>query len=465
MATQYAYLFGFDCIRCDPDEQLEFAGPKPGKAMLALSYRTLRYLGPDQLVRLRETAKAGAVVYIRGGFDGTQQCTLSPLIDATFLYVKDRRATAYRIEARWPMPEVLHGENSGGEFLLPSARGIPDQWQVLASAQFESGECAPFLFAIRCGAGYVICDLLADAPAGSPDTPILYRLANPAKRYRELGPLASIRIAAGVSPSARPAFNLTMDDRPANFDLLNSGNLRRWLEHVESRFHRAHVDFAWTPDQLYPARSFVEMLKRFNTGIVWHGFKRHVNHSGPLKFENDLRQGALMVGRISRRFDVNFQPIMVFPFEAFGLEALSFLKQAGFVATVAGPLPPGNSWSNYPSFVHRSVPLEEEFANVFPVLRRYSCESLSRDLMLSHAALNLPIIVVVHPDEIGMRRWPYPPLRKGTRTHSDSVLSFAAAKRLRAASLEEIAQEIVSRPRPKAFELRESCRTDAKHLH
>src|SRR5260221_2228 len=162
-----------------------------------------------------------------------------------------------------------------------------------------------------------------------------------------------------------------------------------------------------------------------------------------------------MVAQLSLRFEVKFQPIMVFPFEAFSLEALSFLKDSGFLATFASPVAPPGLWSNYPSFVHRSVPLHEQYADIFPVLRRHSCESLTWELMLGHAALDLPIVVVVHPDELGMRRWPYPPLRKGSQTHSDGVLAFAAAKHLRASSLEEIAQEIVNRARPAIVESRE----------
>jgi hypothetical protein len=462
VAAQFAQLFGLECSRWSRRQPLELVSARPDQTMVALSYRTLRSLSADQAARLRNLVKAGAVLYIRGGFLGREQCSLAPVADLSFSPVSCRPASEYRIETHPLMPEVLHDERASGEFRIPSARALPANAEALVTARFENGEQAPFLFAVRCGSGVVICDLLPDKARGSEDLPILERLADPSRRYAELGALVSARLAAGIGPKERPALNLTLDDRPANFDYLNTLRLARWLRHVDEQFPGAHVDFAWTPDQLYPARNFVETLKRFNTGIVWHGFKHHLNHRDARDLAGHLGDGAEMVAQISRRFGVRFQPIMVFPFESFGLNALPILEHHGFLGTYANRVAPIGLWSPYPSFMNYSLPLHEQFTDIFPVMRRHSIEMLTRDVMLSHAALNLPMITVIHPCDIGLRRWPYYPNRQDDQTLCDRVLSFAAAKHLQARSLQDIAQEVVTRPQPRTFEPTELCRIDAR---
>jgi hypothetical protein len=274
-----------------------------------------------------------------------------------------------------------------------------------------------------------------------------------------------MRLAAGIDPADRPALNLTVDDRPANFDYLTSHKLDRWLRRLDTRWPGVHVDFAWTPDQIRPARGYIETLKRYNTGIVWHGFRRHVDHRRVFDLRGDLGDGCAMVARISREFDVRFQPIMVFPFEAFGPESLPLLEGAGFLATFASHLAPVGLWSPFPAFMDYSIPQHEQFAGLFPVLRRNSCRVLGRDRMLAHVLLNLPVIAVVHPDEVGLRRWPYPPLRQGSSSHCDNTLSLAAAWGLKPQSLEEIARDLRNRPQPTVIQPSELYNPSARHAH
>jgi hypothetical protein len=463
VAAQFAQLFGMECRRWNRTELRGPAAAPPSRMIVAMSYRTLRSLRAEHAARLRNTVRAGAIVYIRGGFE-RRECSLSPLMEAGFSYHCGQPADEYRIESEPITPQTLRDERVAASLSLPAATEISANATPLLSARFAERGSAPFALALKCGKGWIICDLLPDAPAGSSDIPLFDRLADAHKRHCELSALIAVRLAAGLDPERKPPVNLIMDDRPANFDLLNTGNLRKFLEHVDAKYPGVHVDFAWTPDQLHPSRAYIETLKRFNTGFVWHGFKRHINHRRAFNLDEDLRDGTRMVERISRRFGVRLQPVMVFPFEAFGLDALPVLEKGGFLATFASPLAPVGLWSPYPSFMDYSAPLHEQFIDIFPVMRRYSRESLTRDTMLAHVALDLPIVMVIHPDEIGLRRWPYKPLPQGTRTHCDALLSFAAEKRLPSRSLEEIARELLTRPRPTVADFTEMCRGELREI-
>lgn len=446
VGAQFAQLFGLACQRWGRSEILQTAAIS--RNVVALNYRTLVSLSRGQALMLRRMIQRGAILYIRGGFDSEEQCSLFPIADITFSVVRNRHSSEYLISDEQLVPKVLRGEIAQGDFSLPCARGLSDTTRPLAIARFEDGERAPFLFAVPRGAGAVICDLLPDTPAVSAEQPIFDRFADPQTRHAELGALFSVRLAAGLEPDVRPPVNLVLDDRPANFDYLNSRNLRRWLEHVNSRFSGVHVDFAWTPDQLHASLGYVRTLKQFNTGVVWHGFKHHVNHRRGVDLASSYRDGLEMVRQISVRFQVEFQRIMVFPFEAFGADVFPFLDAGGFLATFADRLAPIGLWSPFPSFMDYSMPLHEQFSGIFPVLRRSSCESLTWDSMLSHAALDLPIILTIHPEEIALRRWPHPFRPLGKPEHCDHVLSFAASKGLPSLSLEEIANQQITRPQP-----------------
>jgi len=461
--TQYGQLYGLDCKEWKRNEPGDHVYGHDAQAIVVgLSYRSLRSLGNERALQLRNLVRRGATVYVRGGFLSKQSCSMSPIVDVNFSHTQGREGSLYRIESNSQVPAVLHEETGCADSPLAYAVGLPANAVPLASTQLETDEWCPFLFAIKCGAGVVICDLLPDSPSVALEVPIVERIASSSKRHAELGALVVARLATGLSPERRPPLNLIVDDRPANFDLLNTQNLCRWLQHVGAQFPDAHVDFAWTPDQLYPARSYIKTMKKFNTGVVWHGFKHHVDHRESVNLADDLRGGIQMVSQIERRFGVEFQKIMVFPFESFGVEALPILQRENFLATFAKPVASDDLWSRLPSFMDRSLPLHEQFAGVFPVLRRHSCDSLTQDLMLGRAALNLPTIVVIHPDEIGLRRWPYPPLPQGKRTHCDGVLSFAAAKKLESCSLEEIARDSRNHPQPKVFEPWKPCHENVR---
>jgi hypothetical protein len=75
-------------------------------------------------------------------------------------------------------------------------------------------------------------------------------------------------------------------------------------------------------------------------------------------------------------------------------------------------------------------------------LRRFPASFLNYDQMLALAALGLPIVLTVHPEDLRFRNfglWNSP----RWLNHCDGVLRFAAAKGLRPLSLEQIARESI----------------------
>jgi len=173
-----------------------------------------------------------------------------------------------------------------------------------------------------------------------------------------------------------------------------------------------------------------------NTGFVWHGFLRHIDHRTITDFESQLDAGRARVYEITRKYGVRFQPVMIFPYEKDTSVATDLLRSAGFVAKVRSM--DGNPPADY--YRLRGVGDEASFDNEFSLIYRDSIDLLSRDRMLALATLGMPVIALAHPRDLSLRRF-----QRGDRTamsYFDSVLTFAAEKSLRPMSLEEIAAEV-----------------------
>ncbi len=245
------------------------------------------------------------------------------------------------------------------------------------------------------------------------------------------------------------AYNLLLDDRPRNFDYLNAGRVARWLANLESLAPGTHVDFAWTPAYAHPDQRYIDALKRFKTGFVWHGLFRHIDHRRLTDPGAHYEQGLRRVEQISRRYGVSFQPIMVLPFQEVDGDILVYLRKAGFRAAVFHGDPRPGLENPLPACMHYSTPLHDLYLDYLPVLRRFPAAALTRDRMLADAALDLPIIAAGHPVDVGLRRLA-PLLNRGEPVsgYFDQVLAFAREKGLRPMPLADIAAEMIGCPSP-----------------
>jgi hypothetical protein len=135
VATQYAQLFGLECRLWRRDDLPERRGAKAADTVVALSYPALRALDSAQTARLRNFVRAGATLYLRGGFTENERCTLWPLVDVAFSCADLRPASAYRAESHPSIPTVLREEEcASGRLTLPSAFSLPERARPLVSA-------------------------------------------------------------------------------------------------------------------------------------------------------------------------------------------------------------------------------------------------------------------------------------------------------------------------------------------
>lgn len=445
LAAQWAMLRGMQCWRLDlaaGDFPAERFGPR---TLLAMSYPALTALGAAQLGALKNAVWQGASLYVRGGFPGGATCSLSPFGSGIFT-ISPRQATAgYRIANHALLPRVLRNEAVSTEVALPAAQVNDSSVKGLAYA----GAALPFVFAIQCGAGVVIYDLLPDAVPIGAETPIARRLAHPAARCSEIGALAAVNHATQRESASVGAYNLLLDDRPRNFDYFNAGRVARWLADLERVAPGTHVDFAWSPIHGRPGQRYIHALKQFKTGFVWHGLFRHIDHRRLANPGAHYERGRRRVEQISRRYGVRFQPIMVLPFQEVDRDILLYLREAGFQAAVFHDDAKPGLKNPLPAYMQYSTPLHDLYLEYLPVLRRFPAAALTRDRMLANAALDLPIIAAGHPVDVGLRRFA-PFLKPGQPAsgHFDHVLAFACEKGLRPLSLEEIAAEMIGRPGP-----------------
>ena len=401
--------------------------------LIALDFEKLARLTLGERQRLRKWAEAGATVYVRGGLRPGCVYSLMPFSNQRFEFSIEP-SQGYHFSTHQMLPSAVAGESVAIPLSMPYAAGLDGRrFRTLLSGD-GSGVEWPLIFEMDIGAGVVIFDLHGDEHAEQAD--LLTELSDPATRAAAIGALAAIDWAAGRDPSIPAAVNLVIDDRPVNFDYFSLGNLKLFLDYLNTRYSDIHIDFAWTPNHTRPARRYIEMLKRYNTGFVWHGFLRHIDHRTISDFESELRAGIVQVDKISRTYNVRFQPVMIFPFEKDTPQAHELLRRTQFIAKVQ------SDCDSKPSNFYRLRALQEvkSAEGSVSIIFRDSTDNLSRERMLALATLGMPVIALAHPADLALRRFAR---RDATAaSYFDSVLQFAAEKSLRAMSLEEIAAEV-----------------------
>jgi hypothetical protein len=441
VAAQLAMLRGLLCWRFDLAAG-GLAHVRFGQGTLfAMSYSTLRSLDLSGLRRLKTQIEGGNTLYVRGGFESGQLCSFAPFAPGQFEVAPKARASGYQFAGHDLVPTVLRNEQVAADVVLPGALCAPGAAEVLAVGRHGGKRELPFIFALACGAGFVIYDLLPDEVPLGEDTPVVDRLSDAATRCWDVGALIAANRASGRDPASICAYNLTLDDRPRNFDHLNAARIRKWLAHIDSCCPGAHVDFAWTPIDTHPGAAYIRSISEFNTGFAWHGLWRHCDHREIGDFAGEYAKGEKLVRGICRRYGVKFQPVMIFPYLRVNLDSLRFVAQAGFAGALRELEP---AVQDLPSFMRRSTPFDDLYVNRFPALRRCEGDQFTRQVMLGNAALDLPIITGAHPSEIGLQRWSalYNPKYRPSIPFSH-VAAFAREKHLVARSLEEIAAETV----------------------
>ena len=403
--------------------------------LIAITFDLLARLAPDVKARLRKSAESGATIYVRGGLEPGHTHSLLPFSDEGFEF-SIRQADGYRFSKHPILPSAIAGERINLRLEMPQSVGLEDRTRPIVSSLHQLGPERPSIFAIEVGAGLVIFDLHADDD--DDDRDLLTNLESPSRRPASVGALAAVDRAAGRNPAITAPVNLVIDDRPINYDYFNAGNLQAFLQHLDAQCPGIHTDFAWTPNHTRPHRGYLEVLSRYNTGFVWHGFLRHIDHRTIADFEAQLDAGGTRVDKISRNYGVRFQPVMIFPFEKDTPRAEALLRRSGFVAKV-------QSMDGCPRPAYyrlRGVEQESSADDAFSVVFRDSIEVLSRDRMLALAALGMPIVALAHPRNLGLRR--FGGRERATISYFDPVLRFATEKSLRPMPLEQIAAEVPS---------------------
>ncbi len=351
------------------------------------------------------------------------------------------------------LPRVLRDEEAKADLSLVVASALGAAARGLVFARGRGGEEGSLVFAIRSGEGFVIVDLAPDSSPAGLDRPIVSRLEDRLARVAELGALIAVELTSGRDLESPGGYNLTLDDRPANHDYFNVGRLRDWLAHVRSIVPDAHLDCAWTPDQARPSIRYVETLKRFDAGFVWHGLLHHNDHSKLKDPANDLRLGRELMRSIARRYHVGIQPVMIFPFERRNDALPGILAAEGFEAIAEHAdahldRPGFKEDPVLPPHLCYSTPLRPVAADL-PVLRRYPVRVLTRDRMLALAALGIPVIAVAHPEHLGLRRIPLARQTvRGGPGYMDRVLRFAVEKSLAPLTLTQVSNEMKRWPQP-----------------
>jgi hypothetical protein len=404
--------------------------------MMALTATALRYCSGSSL---RACVEAGAIVHV-SHFEESGDYSLQPFVNSSFAVKSNQRAHGYAFSDAPMLPHALRNERLSSIFKASVAEGLNGHCSVLGSVESEGNVSAPALFSLRVGAGTVIYDL--NSQSESVHDPIIRRLATADGIVANCGALVAANMAAGYGSCEPSKFNITIDDRPANFDYLGAARVERLMAHMDARCPGVHVDFAWTPAQVYASRRYVEAVRRYDGGFVWHGFHRHVDHRELCDPAAELRQGERFINILSRRHGVRFQRMMVFPYERTTEGLLRYVQAAGFAgsAECADSRPEGET--RLPEFMRYSTATHHIPEIETPVLRRYRVSTLDRPAMLALAALGYPIIAMAHPGNVSLRRFTGVHGGNGSRAYFDRVLDFAAEKSLQPASLETIATDL-----------------------
>ncbi len=451
LAYQWAALRGLRCRRIDLAASAFGPVGLGPRVLLAASCPTLLSLDDVQACALRAVVHGGATLYVRGGFAPGRPCSLAPFARGSFVAAGAEHASGYRFPDHALLPKVLRNESANTAIDLPAARVIEGALEPLVYGLRTGAPAFPFILALTHGRGAVIYDLLPDQTPAGAMTPIVRRMADAQARCFDVGVLAAVNRVTGRAADAVGAYNLVLDDRPRNLDYFNAARVTRWLTQIERACAGTHVDFAWTPDHSRPSIRYINALKEFNTGFVWHGLLRHVDHRLLRQPSVDHERGLRLIADICRRYTVRFQPIMILPFQEVDARMLAFLRDAGFGAAVFHGEPRPGIRPRLPAFMRYSTFQHEAYCDTLPTLRRYLAAELTRARLLAEAALDLPIIAAAHPFEVGLRRFagiykPWEPVS----LHFDEVLAFAREKGLRPLSLEQIAGEVIAAPVPAA---------------
>jgi len=431
-AGRVARLRGLDVVVCVADGNAIPSLFLPRNQLIAINFDLLARLEPEAKACLRKSVESGATIYVRGALDPGRIYSLLPFSDQRFEF-SNKPADGYQFSTHPILPSAIAGERIATRLNMPQARGLDDRARPILSSVNNCGPDSPSIFTIEVGAGRAIFDLHGESD--HEDFELLAELSAPSRRTAAAGALAAVDWAAGRNPAIPAPVNLVIDDRPVNYDYFNAGKLDAFLQHLEAQYPGIHTDFAWTPCHTRPHRGYLSVLRRYNTGFVWHGYLRHIDHRTITDFEAHLSAGRARVNEISREYGVRFQPVMIFPFEKDTPRAEELLRRTGFVAKVqsAGGLPP-------PAYYRlRGVVPEPSRDDPFSVVFRDSIDLLSRDRMLALATLGMPIVALAHPRDLALRR--FGRLDRAALSYFDPVVRFAAKKSLRPMPLEEIAAE------------------------
>ncbi len=428
--VRVARLRGLD-VESGPLEAIDSTANMSAK-LIALNFGTLGLIGDEGRRRLRRCIEIGATVYVRGLLSQGCAYSLSPFSNQRFASAS-KPCRGYYFADHPILPSAIAGERVAAMSDMLVATGLDDECiQPIVSGVDASSQELLSIFAIDVGSGRIIFDLNPDE--GTYHSSLLEELSYPYTRVRSIGALAAVDWVAGRNPREATPINLVIDDRPVNYDYLSIGRLRVFLDHLEALYPGIHVDFAWTPLHANPDRRYVDLLKHYNSGFVWHGFLRHIDHRTIAGFEHELAKGRTLVHQISRRYDVRFEPVMIFPFEKDTPKADALLRQSDFIAKVRCY---SEDLATPHCFRLRSLQNDNSRSDSFVTIYRYSVDQLTRDHMLALAILGMPISALAHPRDLALRR--VERHNSAAVSYFDPVLRFAKTKLLRPMSLEDIA--------------------------
>ncbi|MBF6569730.1 MAG: hypothetical protein IVW54_12740 [Candidatus Binataceae bacterium] len=431
---QFAQLRGMSNRRCSSETS---SWPEPER-LIAMNAQVFAGLGIAKRNELKSQVEAGRTLYIRGSKPGAT-CKLDPFGPGSFELSTTTNASSYRFTNDILVPNAIRNEAGSLSLETPGAQRYHPMLRPLLYARYSNDE-RPIIMAMQCGAGTILFDLTPCPPAIN--EPILHRLADPSKRAANIGALIAVDTARGRDNTIASAFDLVMDDRPANFDYFGIGRLQNFLDHANSLSPGVHIDFAWTPNQTHISRRYLSVLQTFNTGFVWHGFLRHVDHNQIEDLDGEIAAGRALVNTLTKKYGVVFQNVMVFPYEATNTNILARAGREGFLATMerADSRPDlDDALPIHLSYSTAAHTLGDEYV---PIIRRYAPAMLSRGVMLAIATLGYPLIATAHPRDAALRRFKYLNSNGVSFRLFDHVFAFAGEKKLRPLSLEQIAVEL-----------------------
>ena len=435
LLTQFARLRGFEAHYCRGSE---LPSARAGAdSLVAISFADLDRMTARERESLRASINVGSTLYVRGAAAAGVRYQLAPLIEASFTAGRCATVSTYRFTHHPMIPMALRGEEGALQIGLECASNLSGPIEPILVACDADGAESPVVFAYRAGRGAIICDLQPDG--ANADIPLIWRLADPVQRCATASALIAAERAAGRDVEAPVSFNLTIDDIPLGYDYFNEPLLEGFFDHIERRCAAVHLDCAWIPTSRWISRGYVQMLKDHGAGFVWHGMHRHVDHQNIEHPAAEMEAGKRAMAANMRRYGVQLQPMIIFPFERAHRSAEELLLNEGFIAAAEQPRHDegGAEMPHYLAYASESCVHESGLR----FLHRYEADFLTRDRMLAIAALGMPILAFAHPKDVRLRRLSRFIDRGGVYSHFDTVLDFAAAKSLPGLSLEEIARQ------------------------